>query len=113
MTPAQKEELIRKIEADIQTAHYEIRELGQKVHPIAPDCALGRLTRMEAIGEKSVNDALLEKTKRRLVKLEYIRRRADTERFGLCDKCDEPITFARLMIVPESTVCIPCQNEAD
>jgi len=28
--------------------------------------------------------------------------------FGLCRECEEPIPFARLMIVPESDLCVQC-----
>jgi len=28
--------------------------------------------------------------------------------FGLCRECEDPIPFARLMIVPESNLCVQC-----
>ena len=33
--------------------------------------------------------------------------------FGLCEECGEPIPPARLMIVPEATLCVPCQRDRE
>jgi DnaK suppressor protein len=32
----------------------------------------------------------------------------DDPDFGLCCECEEPIPFARLMIMPESDLCVKC-----
>jgi DnaK suppressor protein len=32
----------------------------------------------------------------------------DDPDFGLCHECEEPIPFARLMIMPESDLCVKC-----
>ena len=47
----------------------EIKRLEEMTKPISPDNAIGRLSRMEAIGEKSVNDAALRNAKFRVTKL--------------------------------------------
>ncbi len=49
-----------KIEKDIILLQKQIKELEEKVKPIAPNCGLGRLTRLEAMGEQSVNNKILE-----------------------------------------------------
>ncbi|MBW1682792.1 MAG: TraR/DksA family transcriptional regulator [Deltaproteobacteria bacterium] len=35
------------------------------------------------------------------------------EDFGICEECGEPIPPARLLIVPDSTLCVTCQQEAE
>ena len=81
--------------------------------PIPPDDAIGRLTRMEAINEKSINDANLRQAKLRLERLEAALKRVDAENFGDCFKCEEPIPMNRLKILPESTICVDCLNDLD
>ncbi|MFC6672327.1 TraR/DksA family transcriptional regulator [Marinobacterium aestuariivivens] len=35
------------------------------------------------------------------------------EDFGYCSKCDAEIPFARLRVRPESTLCLPCQQQQE
>lgn len=76
--------------------------------PVAPDNAIGRLTRMEAINSKSINEAALRKARRTRTLLEKALRAIDSEDFGLCRDCEEPIAFARLMAMPEAALCVTC-----
>ena len=101
---ALKAHILEKIEAlkiDIQSFHTLSR-------PVAPDNAIGRLTRMEAINSKSINEAALNKAKQTLTRIERVLTMIDDPDFGLCCECEEPIPFARLMIVPESNLCVQC-----
>ena len=63
---------------------------------------------MEAINSKSINEATLNKARQTLSKLERALLLIDDPDFGLCHECEEPIPFARLMIVPESGLCVQC-----
>ncbi len=60
-----EESNISYIETKIDFDEY----LEDVTQPIAPSVAIGRLTRMEAIGEKSVNEARHAKVKQRLERL--------------------------------------------
>ncbi|MEJ2726802.1 MAG: TraR/DksA family transcriptional regulator, partial [Deltaproteobacteria bacterium] len=35
------------------------------------------------------------------------------ENFGVCEECGNPIPAARLLIVPEATLCVECQRELE
>ena len=35
------------------------------------------------------------------------------EEFGICEECEKPIPEERLLIVPESTLCVKCQRELE
>jgi DnaK suppressor protein len=76
--------------------------------PVAPDNAIGRLTRMEAINSKSINEAALKKAEQTLLRMERALAMIDAPDFGLCRECEEPIPFERIMIVPESDLCVQC-----
>ncbi len=40
-------------------------------------------------------------------------RRIDTEEWGLCAKCEEPIPEVRLEAVPWTTLCVRCQDQSE
>jgi DnaK suppressor protein len=110
MDSKQKSEL-KKIVLDTQKEIlHEIEELEIKTAPIEPDVSLGRLTRLEAMQEKSINEAVLEKAKIRLKKIAFVLTKIDGEDYGLCSICEEKIPYGRLCIVPESTICVNCAN---
>ena len=97
-----------QINTEIENARKQVDELEELTQPIAPDAAIGRISRMEAINNKSVNEHLLEKTKVRLMKLELSLSSIDKEDYGLCQNCKQPIPMGRLMMLPESNKCVDC-----
>lgn len=57
---------------------------------------------------------LLERKNRELERIkDLIQRATMDEEFGLCEECGEKIPEARLMIMPEATRCVPCQQEME
>ena len=111
MTKIQREQIKDKIVEDIASIETEILQLQEKTKPIAPDCSLGRLTRLEMIGEQQVNEHALHEAQIRLNKLKYAIQKVDKESYGICAECEEEIVFGRLMILPESSHCIACLSE--
>lgn len=108
LSAEQRETLRALLTAKIDELRTDIASLEEAVKPIAPDCAIGRLSRMEAINSKSVNEELLRSARRRLQLVERALQRADHPQFGLCTRCGRPIPFGRLEIMPESTRCAGC-----
>jgi len=111
MNDEQKAELKQSIEERIAAVKEDIAAYQQLTKPISPDNAIGRLTRMEAIGSKSINEAALSKSRNTLVQLERALINIDGDEFGLCRECEEPIPPARLMILPETELCVRCAEE--
>lgn len=93
----------------------ELREseiyLEDATQPIEPSVALGRLTRMEAIGEKGVNEARQVEVKRRIERLGNALNRLEEGSYGQCIRCGKDIPFGRLQAVPESLFCVPCAEK--
>ena len=79
MTVKELEQLRKRIIATITELQESDIYLEEATQPIAPSVALGRLTRMEAIGEKSVNEARHIKVKQRLEGLGNALQRMDEE----------------------------------
>jgi DnaK suppressor protein len=106
----EKDILKKKIEEDIILTEEQITLLQEKVKPIAPDCSLGRLTRLEAMGEQHVNNKILDESKIKLTRLKNALLRIDKPMFGICIECEEEIGFGRMSIRPESVRCVKCAN---
>jgi DnaK suppressor protein len=106
-----KEKLENHIRKKIEVLKEDIISYKQLTRPIAPDNAIGRLTRMEAISSKSINEAALSRAKQTLSKLERVLKTINDSDFGRCRACEEPIPFERLMIVPETTLCVECADK--
>jgi DnaK suppressor protein len=113
MTPGQKEELKAALTHAVEQTATEIAALEAKLEPVAPDCSLGRLTRLEAMGEQQVFVQTLGEARKRLNRLVFAVARFERESFGICEECEEPIAFDRMKIMPESTLCVACLNERE
>ena len=111
MTQNEKDSAKKKIEEEILLTQEQISALEEKVKPIAPDCSLGRLTRLEAMGEQHVNNKILEESKIKLTRLKNALLRVDKPIFGICIECEEEIGFGRMSIRPESVRCVECAGK--
>ncbi len=110
MTQEERNDIKESIETSIHTLKEQISILEEKVKPIAPDCSLGRLTRLEAMGEQHVNNKIIDESKLRLARLTNALLRVDKPMFGICIECEEPIKMGRMRIRPESVRCVECAN---
>ena len=108
MNADKRQRLQTAVKEKIQALKKDIEAFEALTRPVSPDNAIGRLTRMEAINSRSINMAALGKARRRLSRLERALPRINHPDFGLCRECGDPIPFARLMIMPETELCVPC-----
>lgn len=105
MNATEIEKLIRE---KILKTTTEIYELKQMTQPVAPDNAIGRLTRMDAINNKTVFDAALRMAEQRLKGLEHALSKVHSSDFGICIKCKSEIPIGRILLKPESLYCVKC-----
>ena len=98
----------KKIQNEIKRISASILEYEKMAKPIAPDDAIGRVSRMDAINNKSVLDAALTKAKMKLEKLLIVQKDINNDNFGLCVRCSCKIPIERLILVPESKRCVYC-----
>jgi DnaK suppressor protein len=108
MSPEEKAEIVEVINAEIEKLILKINELSEFTGPIAPDDAIGRISRMDAINNKSIMDASMRNLETRLNQLQKISQVAHDKYFGLCTKCHKPIPIERLRIRPEIRLCAGC-----
>jgi len=110
MNSEDREILRQKIEGEINSLHQEVKDLKELVKPIAPENAIGRISRMDAINNRSVNQAALRKAEIRLGALKYASKAIDDKDFGICVRCNEPIPMGRLFLRPQSRSCVNCAH---
>jgi DnaK suppressor protein len=53
--------------------------------------------------------ALISTMEHRLKSIEHALRQAQEGKYGICERCGEPIDPARLEALPEATLCIKCK----
>ncbi len=104
-----RQKLTELIENELLSIDKHIDELKQRCQPVSPDNAIGRISRMEAIGERGVHQTALAAAQQRKQALKTaLHRIANDDDYGLCEACDQPVPLARLMLVPESRYCVSC-----
>jgi len=103
-----KEEIKDLIILEIDKTKKSIEEYKDLTKPVAPDVAYGRITRMDAINNKSIIEAALREVEEKLKKLDYVLSLVDNDDFGLCKKCKANIPIQRIIIKPESLYCVKC-----
>lgn len=111
MTEDQRVKIKAKIELKLKELAGQIADLEELTKPISPDNAIGRVSRMDAINNKSVAEAGLRSAKSKFNKLERALTRVDLPEFGQCSRCQQPIRVERLLFMPESTRCVNCARK--
>ena len=105
-----KDEIKQKIIQEIEKIKIKITDLEELTKPIAPDCAIGRVSRMDAINNKSINENALRKAQNKLKGMEIALHNVDDENFGLCAKCNNQIPLGRILLMPHSRFCVHCAS---
>jgi len=108
MTKEELQQIIETINREIQKLTQKIDELKEFTAPVSPDDAIGRISRMDAINNKSITEASMRNLQTRLDQLQKITQVVHDKDFGLCIKCHKPIAFERLKIRPEIRFCAGC-----
>ena len=91
MNVEERAELKQKIIEEISTQKHLIQSFTETSKPVAPDNAIGRLTRMEAISSQGISEASLNSSKVKLEQLKKALEKIDLPEFGICIRCDNSI----------------------
>lgn len=109
MNDLQKGKLKKKIKVEIEKLTKLVEDLKDTVAPVSPDAAIGRLSRLDTMLNQGINKSSIAQSKERILKLKGALIRLDEDPFfGECEECGEEISFARLLALPESRLCIHC-----
>lgn len=108
MKTKQKEELRQLIIRKIEISKRKIISYREMAAPIKPENSIGRISRMDAINNKSVAESALSEEEQKLKGLEYMLKNINEEEFGRCILCEKEIPIPRLVLMPHSPYCVNC-----
>ena len=110
MTKEEIKEIEQLLIKTISSTETTIEEYKLETQPIAPDCAIGRVSRMDAINNKSVVEAALRVQENKLRGLLHVQSKLGDVDFGLCNRCNNPIPIQRILLVPHNKFCVRCAS---
>ena len=110
MTSEERQALKTKLIDLISKTEEEIESFKDMVKPISPENSLGRISRMDAINNKGVATAAMHNKQKKLTQMRIALDKIDEPDFGNCSNCTRPIKPARLIYMPESTLCVGCAS---
>lgn len=108
MKSLSRSEVLSLLEREIEKTERIIEEYKESSGPIAPDDAIGRVSRMDAINNRSIVQAAQRTAEEKLNKLRYMKDHLDDPDFGQCRRCGQSIPPGRLILKPESPFCVRC-----
>lgn len=110
MADLNKVEIKAQINSEIIKTEKLILEYSELTKPVEPENAIGRISRMDAINNKSVTEAALRKAKDKLGNLKLALSKVNDNDFGICVKCKKPIPLGRVLIMPQARTCVGCSQ---
>ena len=110
MNLKEKETFTKILNEEILSTEKSVLKYNELCKPISPDNAIGRVSRMDAINNKSVVEAALRKSKEKMSQLKAMQNNISDSDFGNCKKCKKEIPFGRLMLQPHSKLCVICAD---
>ena len=111
MNEKERAKLEQIIMEEIKTQKHLIETFEETSKPVAPDNAIGRLTRMEAISSQGISEASLISAQVKLAQLEKALEKVHLPQFGVCVRCSNSILQGRIMLMPETTICVSCAEQ--
>ena len=104
----QEIDILSLLKSEIEKTQEKIKEYKELSKPIAPENAIGRISRMDAINNKSIYEDALRKAEAKMKNLEYALSNINNPDFGICVKCKTEIPIQRIILMPQSRFCVNC-----
>lgn len=109
---------LTQLEQELQTLKQELESMLSAEQASSETVTLdqsrvGRLSRMDAMQQQAMAQAEATRLTQRYKLVIQALKKLSQDDYGYCSQCDELINFQRLMIKPESSLCIECQEAAE
>lgn len=108
LTADQLIDLEEIIVEELEKIRSESADSEEERKAIAPDVAIGRLSRLDAMQMQEVAKEADRRREERVSLLEMALEQLDSGTYGRCARCGEDIAFERLKVTPEATICSGC-----
>ncbi len=83
---------------------------AERARAVDIDEPIGRVSRMDAIGQQTLAQASRRSLEQRLRLIAGALARVRAGEYGVCAGCEEPIGYRRLLARPETRYCLACQS---
>ncbi|KAA3625623.1 MAG: TraR/DksA family transcriptional regulator [Flavobacterium sp.] len=103
-----KNQVKQRILEEIEATRLLVEKYRDLTKPIALENAIGRVSRMDAINNKSVNEAALRKAESKLKNLQVALTKIEDPDFGYCLSCKKEIPLGRILLMPHAVSCVNC-----
>ncbi|MBC7263524.1 MAG: TraR/DksA C4-type zinc finger protein [Chloroflexi bacterium] len=98
-------EIRAKLEKELQEALAELEIIEKRLeHKADYGPGLGD----PAIYDWEFNLALRERARQRIESIREALQKLERDRYGICERCGQPIEPERLEILPDTTLCVAC-----
>lgn len=110
MNQGEEDQIRDTIQKKINQLRKDYDFLKEETKPMGLDSAIGRVSRMDYINNKSINEAQIRKIENKLKGLHNWLSKIGSSDFGKCIRCRNEININRLLFLPESNHCITCAS---
>lgn len=110
MDKSQENEIRELLVSEIEKTTKAVADYKELAKPIAPENSIGRISRMDAINNKSITEAALRTAQIKLKGLQFAIQKLGSADFGICARCKTEIPIQRILRVPHSTLCVRCSS---
>jgi DnaK suppressor protein len=108
MTKSEKTKLRKEVGKLLAELESDLAYLAEVTKPIAPENAIGRISRMDAINNMNINKSLMQSKQEQKLHYMQLLDKLESSDFGICIRCRGDIPYLRILRVPQSTICVNC-----
>lgn len=114
LDPQQLEQLHDSLQLKKQELEAQLASSNPDTKPVTLDQqSVGRVSRIDAIQQQQMALANQQQSTQLLKRIELALQRIDSDEYGYCLQCGEPIAFARLQAQPFAGLCLDCQSASE
>ncbi|MFT4651231.1 MAG: DnaK suppressor protein [Flavobacteriales bacterium] len=114
ITESQISNLRLQLTSQQQALQIQLVESDDASKPVTLDQqSVGRVSRIDAIQQQQMASANRDQTIALLQEVDAALKRVESDEYGLCQMCDEPIALLRLQAQPHTANCIICQSKQE
>jgi len=110
LTPDQLEELYQDLLEERLSLEARLESFAEGSKPVQLSAPIGRLSRMDAIGQQQMSRSNRATVQTRLSQVRASIAAWERGEYGNCRSCEEPIGYSRLKVRPEAPFCLECQG---
>jgi DnaK suppressor protein len=107
-------EFRQQLESQQETLQLQLQISDENTKPVTLDQqSVGRVSRIDAIQQQQMASANREQSMALLQQVGAALKRIESDEYGLCQMCDEPIALPRLQAQSHAANCIVCQSKQE